>query len=153
MIWHLGKGGNFTFSPAGSAFVDEHDPEREPDGSVLLYDNGGLATGSTSGYHSRVVRYKVDEGAMTANLVWEFPGSFSVDAWFKNDWYTPYWGDADVLPNGDILVTAGIRDASKQTRIFEVRPSDGKVVWQLVLPANTGSYRAQRLMPPLVQTL
>jgi Arylsulfotransferase (ASST) len=147
ILWFLGAGGDFTFSPTNSVFKDEHDPELHSDGTMLIYDNGGLATGSTSGYHSRVVEYKLDEAMKRATVVWEFPGTFTVDAWYKNDWYTPYWGDADRLPNGNVLINAGIRDASKQTRIFEVRPSDGKVVWQMTLPANTGTYRAERITP------
>jgi hypothetical protein len=147
LLWHLGPGGDFTFSPAASAFVDEHDPEFHADGTVMIYDNGGLAMGSTAGYHSRVVEYRLDETAKRATLVWEFPGTFTVDAWYKNDWYTPYWGDADRLANGNVLINAGIRDASKPSRIFEVRASDGKVVWQMVLPANTGTYRAERIAP------
>ena len=153
IIWFLGAGGDFAFSPANSVFKDEHDPELHADGTMLIYDNGGLAMGSTSGYHSRVVEYKLDEGMKKATLVWEFPGTFAVDAWYKNDWYTPYWGDADRLANGNVLINAGIRDTSKGSRIFEVRPTDGKVVWQLVLPGNTGTYRAERVTPPLVKKL
>ena len=88
-----------------------------------------------------------DETKKVAKVVWEFPGTFAVDAWYKNSWYTPYWGDADRLANGNILITAGIHSTSVSTRIFEVTRA-GKVVWEITLPANNGSFRAQRLAPP-----
>ena len=81
--------------------------------------------------------------------MFEFPASFTnVDSW-----YTPFWGDADRLANGDVLVTAGFR-STQLTHIFELRPSDGKVVWQITYPAGVGAYQAERLSPPpLVEPL
>ncbi len=163
MLWRLGGTydktslgpGDFTFVPPESQFSDAHDPEIHADGTILLYDNGGYAGlgGGNSNFHSRVVEYKIDETAKTATRTWEFPGSFNVDAWYKNTWYAPFWGDADVLPNGNILITAGVRSGSASTRIFEVTRA-GKVVWEIVLPANNGSFQAERLSPPpLVETL
>jgi hypothetical protein len=141
--------GDFTYDPAASRFSDAHDPEIHADGTILFYDNGGYAglTGGTSSYHSRVLEYQVDEAKKTAKVVWEFPGTFAVDAWYKNSWYSPYWGDADRLANGNILITAPTKSASASTRFFEVTRA-GKVVWEIILPANNGSFRGQRLAPP-----
>lgn len=158
IIWRLGGTfdttsagpGDFTYTPAAGQFSDAHDPELHDDGTILMYDNGGFAgTGATGGtvYHSRVVEYQLDQTAKTAKLTWEFPGTFSVDAWYKNSWYSPYWGDADRQPNGNILITAGLKSTSGSTRIFEVSRA-GKVVWEITLPVNNGSFRAQRLSPP-----
>lgn len=78
----------------------------------------------------------------------------SVSHRYKSTWLTPYWGDADRLANGNVLVTAGLRSATDKPRIFEARPSDGQVVWQSTLPEGAGSYQAERLSPPpLVQPL
>jgi hypothetical protein len=52
------------------------------------------------------------------------------------------------LPNGNVLVCAGFRNGTEQTHVFEVRPSDGAVVWQITLPIGVGSYQAERLSPP-----
>ena len=141
--------GDFTFSPAASQYSDTHEPEFHADGTILFYDNGGYAMGSSgSNYHSRVVEYKVDETAKTATLTFEFPGTFSgVDSWYKSNWYSPFWGDVDQLANGNILVTAPVKSASASTRFFEVT-RQGKVVWELELPPNNGSFKAQRLLPP-----
>jgi len=53
-----------------------------------------------------------------------------------------------------VLVTAGVRGTSVQSRIFEVTKADGKVVWEFLLPADFGVYRSERLPnPPLVRAL
>ena len=157
VLWRLGGTydktslgpGDFTFSPAASQFSDAHDPELAADGTLLLYDNGGFTQGGGGGqtYHSRVVEYQIDETAKTATRTFEFPGDFAVDAWYKNTWYSPYWGDADRLANGNILIAAGVHSANASSRIIEVTRM-GKVVWELTLPANNGIFRAQRLSPP-----
>jgi len=156
VIWVLGgqAGGDFTFSPESANFGDQHDPEIHADGTILFYDNMGSAARPPAGVTTRVLELFIDENTRQARLSFEFPGSFAVDAWYTTNWYTPYWGDADRLANGNILITAGFRSQTEQTHIFEVRPSDGKVVWQITLPAGVGSYQADRLSPPpLVQPL
>jgi hypothetical protein len=163
ILWRMGGSydttslgsGDFTYDPTAGRFSDAHDPEIHSDGTILFYDNGGYAglTGGTSNYHSRVLEYQIDEAKKTAKVVWEFPGTFAVDAWYKNTWYSPYWGDADRLDNGNILITAPTKSASASTRIFEVTRA-GKVVWEIIMPVNNGSFRAQRLAPPpLVEPL
>jgi hypothetical protein len=162
IVWRLGGSydktslgaGDFTYAPEAGRFSDAHDPEMHDDGTVLLYDNGGFSGIGASGtnYHSRVLEYQLDQTAKTAKVVWEFPGTFSVDAWYKNSWYSPYWGDADRLPNGNILITAAIKSASASSRILEVTRA-GKVIWEITLPVNNGVYQADRVTPPLVEAL
>ena len=161
LLWHMGGTyddavpGDFTYSPPASQFSDAHDPEVHEDGTILFYDNGGYTggLGNSGNFHSRVLEYSIDESAHVATLVWEFPGSFSVDSWYTNSWYSPYWGDADRLENGNVLVTAAVKNAESQNRIFEVT-REGQVVWEITSPLDVGSYRAQRLAPPpLVQRL
>lgn len=148
--------GDFTYSPASSEYDDAHDPEiHEDDGTILFFDNGGYGAGAVGGdtsmFHSRAVEYKIDESAKTATLDWEFPGTFAVpDAWYTDKWYTPFWGDADRLPNGNILITGGIRNPSVESRVFEVTKADGKVVWEFRFPPDYGVYRSDRITPPLV---
>jgi len=151
--------GDFTYSPADSQFSDAHDPEfHEDDNTVLMFDNGGYGTGAVGGdtaqFRSRAVEYKVDEAAKTLTLNWEFPGSFAVpDSWYTDNWYTPFWGDADRLPNGNVLVAAGIRSPTVESRVFEVTKEAGEVVWEFRFPADYGVYRADRVTPPLVHAI
>jgi len=163
-LWHLpasyGKGtGTMTFSPTTSQYTDVHDPEIHDDGTILFFDNGGYDNMMTfppppaTVHHSRAVEYKIDEAKKTATLVWEFPGTFNVDTWYKNTWYTPYWGDADRLANGNVLITAGAMGTASETRIFEVTKADGKVVWDFRLGPDIGVYRADRITPPLVKAV
>jgi hypothetical protein len=160
VVWGLGATydhtkllDDFTFVPPAGQFSDAHHPKFDGN-RILLYDNGGfIQSGGFGGsdistFRSRVLEYEIDEATKTASVVWEFPGDFTVDAWFTDEWYSPYWGDADWLENGNIFVDGAIRSTSKKARLFEVRPSDGKVVWQMELPTNVGTYRAERLTPP-----
>ncbi len=161
ILWHMGGTyagdvpGDFTYSPAASQFSDAHDPEIGADGTILFYDNGGYtgALDNSGNFHSRVLEYAIDETTHTATLVWEFPGSFPVDSWYTDTWYSPYWGDANRLENGNVLVTASVKNGEVANRIFEVTRA-GEVVWEIISPIDVGSYRAQRLSPPpLVQRI
>lgn len=163
VIWQMGAGidsmttGDFTYLPSNDVrFIDGHDPELHDDGTILLYDNQGYAgrkVGEKNGsYHSRAVEYQVDQTNQQATLDWEFPGTFTVDSWYTKDWYTPAWGDADRLPNGNVLICAGNRGVGTQTRIFEVTRA-GQIVWAMAWPENHLSYRADRISPPLAQRL
>ena len=163
IVWQMGAAiddshsGDITYLPDNSArFNDSHDPEIHDDGSILFYDNqgwsqhtGGEGNGS---YHTRVVEYHLDESSKAATLTWEFPGSFNVDVWYKNDWSTPIWGDADRLTNANVLVTAGVHGAGEKTRIFEVTRT-GDVAWAMEWPENDGSYRADRIEDPPARKL
>ena len=164
VIWRMAAGmdapntGDIAFIPPESRFMDVHDPEIHDDGTILVFDNGGfpplLSDRPPSYFHSRVVEYQMDDVARTATRVWEFPGDFAVDDWYRNEWFCPYWGDADRLENGNILITAGVSGADAVTRIFEVKRESGEVVWEMTFPPDHGSYRAERLSPPpLVEPL
>lgn len=147
--WVLGGegGGDFTFNPSSAAFSDQHDPEFHADGTVLLYNNAGESLGGPA-YQSRVLEFSLNESRLRANLNFQFPGTFDVDPWFTSSWSTPYWGDADRLANGNILITIGYRADARATHIVEVRRTDGKVMWEIELPFFVGSYQAERWSPP-----
>jgi hypothetical protein len=163
MLWHLPASygaqgmGDMTFVPADSQFTDIHDPEVHDDGTILFFDNGGftgvIEDGNPQGMQTRAVEYAIDEQAKTATLVWEWPGDFQTDAWYTTELYVPFWGDADRLDNGNVMITAGRRGtatATPESRVIEVTKDSGEVVWELVLPKDYGIYRAERLAPPML---
>ena len=152
--------GDMTFVPPESQFTDIHDPEIYDDGTMLIFDNGGftgqVSEGNPGGLQTRIVQYAIDETAKTATLVWESPGNFDVDPWYTEQFYVPFWGDADTLENGNVLVTAGrrgVQPATPESRVFEVAKADGEVVWELMLPRDYGIYRADRVSLPLVRRI
>jgi hypothetical protein len=156
-LWHMpasynaSEMGDVSFDPPESQYSDIHDPEIHDDGTILFFDNGGWSGeigGDTSMYHSRILEFDIDEDAKQATLIWEFPGDFNVDSWFMDDFYCPYWGDANRLENGNILVAAGVKGLEKTSHVFEVTREDGEIVWDLTLPNDHGVYRAERLWPP-----
>lgn len=134
VLWRLGPGGDFEF--AGPAFHHQHAPEWQPDGTLLLYDNGvgdpDLPPGSIE---SRAVRFELDEVAMTAKRVWVDDGE---------PIFVPFAGNADRLPGGRVLVTdSSITDMTGiSARLRELDPVAAPMLtWSLRTPAQTFAYR------------
>jgi len=140
ILWRLGEGGDFQLE-AGAWFQQQHAPSVLEGGNILVYDNLG------DNRIARAVEYALDEQAMTAEQVWVYGGDSD------EGWISEYWGDADRLPNGNTLITAG---ANKLNTIFEVT-SGGDIVWQLehrtVDGVTNTMYRAERVTPPLIEPL
>lgn len=111
----------------------QHAPEIQPNGNILIFDNGdGREAGRPV---SRLVELAIDEDALVAEVVW---------AWEHPDGiYAPQWGDADRLPNGNTLGTFGRKDADLDSRFVEVTP-DGEIAQEVVTPPERGIYRADR---------
>lgn len=101
VIWHLGEDGDFTMSGTGEWTYHQHAPEVQDDGSLLVYDNGNARTTLASDEvpYTRIVQYDIDETAMTVTQVWEYRG--------ESAYFSPFVGDADRLPNGNVLIADG----------------------------------------------
>lgn len=125
VIWRFGGGqtNQFTFvdDPKGS-FERQHGLRVVGPGVFQLLDNGDVAP-------SRLVRYRIDEDAMTATLIMEYVDDPSV--------YTPVGGGTDVLPSGGALVSFG-----RAGRVVEVTET-GERAWELTGIDNTYVFRAQ----------
>ena len=92
ILWRLGgKKSDFKMG-AGATFGLQHDPRRQADGTLTVFDDG------TAG-PSRGIVLNVDEVAMTATLVKEYPhphGKFAMSQ-----------GNVQILPNGNVFVGWG----------------------------------------------
>ncbi|MEQ1566549.1 MAG: aryl-sulfate sulfotransferase [Myxococcota bacterium] len=137
-----------------------HAPRISADGRLTMFDNGNH--GRTTPYAgepgedwSRIVEYQVDEGEGTVAEVASAEPSTGPE-------FSPAFGDADLLPNGDhlgvwgyLFSESGVRNVDRgrgvnSVRLVEVAP-DGEVVWELSLwstadrPAGWRAHRAQRI--------
>jgi hypothetical protein len=130
-LWSFGATGDFTLTE-GTWFKGQHAPEWGPDGRLWVYDN------QQGNGRSRVVSYRLDEAARTAVQDEQWAGG---EEW---GWYTGFWGDVDVLQNGNVLVGAGNPDTR---RVFEVDPVAGELQWALELQPPFAFYRASRVDP------
>lgn len=133
--------------PSGDAdfgdnlFSFQHAPQILANGNMVLFDNGDR-------------RNHVDQNNQTGvskAIELEFTGSPPTDAsivWeFTLPVYNAALGDADRLPGGNTLVTAG-----RSTQIFEVDAA-GNEVWRIELPSGAPSYlidRAERIASLIV---
>jgi arylsulfate sulfotransferase len=141
-----------------------HAPVTTPQGTLLLYDNGGLraippnppiARGEDS--FSRAVEYAIDETNGTVSQIWSFGGPGS--EWFMS----PFISEADWMPEtGNVLVTAGGRvtraDGSVGMGPFEGRiwftlyevthTSPADILWEVNFEhpeIGWGAYRTERV--------
>lgn len=125
--WIFGKEGDFELA-SGSWMYNQHAPEWEVDGSLLVYDNGNERP---EGPSTRVVRYALDQENRSAEEIWSW----------DCPQYTSRVGDANLLGNGNVLVTQGAPNNNRPS-ILEVNPH-GEVVWQLNMEGHV--YRAERI--------
>lgn len=139
----------------------QHGIEPTPQGTWILYDNGGARTvppheGLPNGErYSRVVEYRTDPDAGTIEQIWEYGPE---QEWFMS----PFISDADWLPEtGNVLITDGGRMVDGEgnqldrfggrnwARILQVTYGDDpQKVWELVIddPSRGYSvYRAQHI--------
>ena len=135
--WTMGEDGDIELT-TGTWFNSQHAPEREPDGSLLVFDNGTTRLGSSLG--TRVVRYTQDEVTRTAAEEWSLDLGVDVD----------HMGDVDLLDDGHMLICLGSILAPGQpegtSELREIDPSTGTTLWAVHLPRE--SFAAERVPLP-----
>lgn len=137
VVWRLGVDGDFEMSEE-DLFYNQHAPEIESNGNILLFDNG-----AEHRRYSRAIELAYTQGdEWEAEVVWEFipqPRIFSFS-----------WGDADLLANGNRLTVFGVEfPEDGDSRIFEVTANTpASVVWELAFPNGWSMYRAERVVDP-----
>ena len=139
IIWILGSdegiaadySAPFLALQSGSWQTAQHAATVTQNGDILLYDNRNESNGASE--NSRAVTYAIDEQSGQATQTWEFIAPK----------YTQSLGDADELPNGNILVTAGGPGSSSHAYISEVDAQTGDTLWEISV--NHAVYRAERV--------
>jgi hypothetical protein len=121
-----GKRSDFKMGP-GTRFAYQHDAERQPNGDITLFDDGG---GPRVQPQSRVLRLREHPKTHTVTLVRQYthPRPVAADS----------QGNGQVLPNGDMFVGWG-----DQPHISEFTQAGG-MNFDLALPGQDQSYRAYR---------
>lgn len=138
IVWKLGDEGDFTLN-GDRWFFHQHSPELQPDGSLVLYDNGvGDPYRDSSLWNSRPMRFQLDTQTMEATIAW-------VDD--HESYVSMIAGDIDRLSNGNFLILDSTVTESvtmpfpSHSRIREVNPSTGEWVWVLEGAQGDFSYR------------
>ena len=124
----------FLTLTSGTWFSGQHAPQITADGNLLVFDNRAETGGPE--LESRAVMYEIDRDNLTATQILEAgAGQFAMAL-----------GDVDELPNGNILVVAGIgaeRSTQPGARITEI-DSQGNTLWEVATP-GINTYRAERI--------
>ncbi|MCB9184353.1 MAG: aryl-sulfate sulfotransferase [Flavobacteriales bacterium] len=127
VLWHLGGASNdFTFTN-DAGFFGQHDIRRLPNGDITLFDNGLQDT-----HPCRGVEYALDEGALTATLVWS--REYGAPAWSRA------MGSMQRLPNGGAVIGWGA--ITPDNAVFTTYAEDGAQVNELRFVDTLVTYRA-----------
>lgn len=157
LLWVLSPTDGTLTLERGDPSYHGHAVEPESDGRILYFDNGNLRPGTTEAggttpMYSRAVMYRLDPVAGTATQVWQHRD----DEPEGSPVYANFLGDADMEPNGNVLITYGgasTKDGLNYSRIVEVVPggdgSGDQVVFDLTLgdrrTVGWTAYRADRV--------
>ena len=126
VIWRLGgKRSDFDMGE-GTKTLYQHDARRQPDGTITLFDNGGMNFSE----ESRVIGIKTNEEDMTATLEREYTHPDGILSLTQ--------GNAQRLPNGNVFVGWGSEP------VFSEFSGDGDLLFSASLPTQVESYRAFR---------
>lgn len=97
VVWRLGgKRSDFALGPA-ARFAWQHDVERQPDGTITMFDNE--AHHPKAGLETRVLVLRLDEKRRTASVVRTYT--------HPNPLLAPSQGSAQFLPDGHVFVGWG----------------------------------------------
>ncbi|MCP4182616.1 MAG: DUF1566 domain-containing protein, partial [Hyphomicrobiales bacterium] len=122
----------FLTLTTGTWTANQHAPMMAEAGEVLIYDNRNETGGAAD--MSRVVKFSIDEAAMTATQTWEAIAPK----------YTSSLGDVDELSNGNVMMCAGGPGSESLAYITEVTSdSPAETVWSMSVDNTV--YRAERM--------
>lgn len=108
IMWRLGGNENeFDYVDLDDFVFMQHCIRVLPNGNYIIFDNGNHHTPHP---YSRALEFQVDVEDSSATKVWEFRNT-------PNDYYGPYKGNVQKLPNGNILINWGMENVPKLTEV------------------------------------
>ncbi len=156
LIWSLGEFGNFTMydiygNQRDNLFYHSHSLEKIDYNRFLLFDNDWHNQTNAVNRQARLVEITIDETTMNANVTWEWNA--------PTEYWSPIWGDCDVLPNNNKLGVFGYttyQGVWQGSKMVEV-DTNGNIVWELVSPIEEdliySVYRMERVrLSPITST-
>jgi hypothetical protein len=142
IIWACGLHGNFTLLDASgdkvsSLWYGSHDLEEVQPDVFMMFDNDFHNLTNPDDANSRMLEITLNEQNMTAQETWSWEA--------PQEYWSPYWGEADILPNGDRIGTFGTLTKQYNSSIgavlVEVNQT-GQIVRTWTFPTYWGIYRA-----------
>jgi hypothetical protein len=128
IIWRLGgRHSDFAMGP-GASFAWQHDPRRQVDGTLTIFDNEGSPHAAPQ---SRAIVLEIDEQRRTAQLKRQFLHPQALQS--------SSLGSVQLLPNGNVFVGWGA-----EPFVSEFSPS-GELLFDARLGSGYQSYRAFRI--------
>lgn len=151
LIWSCGEHGNFTLLDANGRkvpalwFGSHALREVQPD-VFIMFDNDFDNETNPNNAQSRMLEVSLNEQTMTARVSWSWTA--------PKGYWSPYWGKADRLPNGDRMGVFGPPtkqyDNSIGAVIVEVNMK-GQVVRTYTFPPGWGIYRIEEISSIVIQ--
>jgi hypothetical protein len=141
VIWGCGEHGDFLLQdPNGkqvsSLWYHSHAVEQVEPGVFMMFDNDFHNETDVNDGRSRILEVTLNEQNMTASETWSWTA--------PKDYWSPYWGKVDRLPNGDRIGTFGTQtkhyNSSIGAVLVEVN-STGGLVRTWTFPVGWGIYR------------
>jgi hypothetical protein len=127
VIWRLGgKRSDFEMAP-GTRSRYQHDARRQPDGTITIFDNGGVYKNDQS--YGVVLELDLDKMAATVVRKYAHP----------DKQLAATQGNMQVLPNRNAFIGWGSEP------VFSEFNSDGELLFSANFPPEVESYRAFRL--------
>lgn len=130
VIWRLGGKNSDVTLGRGAHFAYQHDAQRQPDGTITMFDNAAGSAETAVRDTSRGIVLELDTDAMTATLVREYAhpaGTLSESQ-----------GNMQTLPNGNVFIGWGSEP------LFTEHSEDGVMLLDVRFPPEVDSYRAFR---------
>jgi hypothetical protein len=138
-LWVLGVGGDFELERR-DIFLRQHAPEVQPDGNILLFDNG--LRGSREYSRALELRLVFDEEGRPER---------AERAWHYTDpsLFARVRSDANRLANGNTLITYDQVGDELRSLFLEVTV-EKDTAWRMITPPEWSTYRSERVVEPVM---